>query len=111
MSADSMKSPDLLDEMRSEYDFRGAERGRHAERFRRGALLIGDIELAGRRLPCVAEAGVSDWVWVETLRTPPEDTTVARYHSSNEPWWEERGTGRRLTERVLHWAPIRRQIA
>lgn len=105
-----------VDEMRSEYDFRGGERGRHAERFERGALLIGDIEFASRKLPPVAESGVSDWVWVETLRTPPEDTTVARYHSTTEPsttepWWEEQGTGRRLTERVLHWAPIRGQIA
>lgn len=106
-----MKSPELLaDEMRSEYDFRGAERGKYAERFRQGALLIGDVEFASRRLPTVSESGTSDWVWVDTTRSADGDSTIARYHASGEPWWEEEGTGRRLSERVLHWAPIRGKL-
>ena len=110
MSERAMKSPEhsLEEEMRAEYDFRGGIRGKFAERFRHGAMVIGDLEFAGRTKPPIGDSGVSDWVWVETIEAACGGTTVARYHPGDEDaWWEERDTGRRLSERVLHWAPIR----
>jgi hypothetical protein len=110
MSESATKSPrhSLEEETRTEYDFRGGTRGKFAERFRHGALVIGDIEFASRKKPPVGESEVSDWVWVDILEATRGATTIARYHSSKDgSWWEERDTGRRLSERVLHWAPIR----
>jgi hypothetical protein len=110
MSESVTKNPELSveDEMRPEYEFRGGTRGKFAERFRHGALVIGDIEFASRRKPSIDDSGVSEWVWVETMVAAHGGTAIARYHSRDEDsWWEDRDTGRRLSERVVHWAPIR----